>query len=33
MDQARRSTEVVALGHPGSEHYGGLETFADLGVA
>src|SRR6266566_6729397 len=33
MDQAPRSTELVALGHPGSEHYGGLETFANPGVA
>jgi len=33
MDQVPRSTEFVALGHPGSEHYGGLETFANPGVA
>ena len=25
--------EFVALGHPGSEHYAGLETFANPGVA
>jgi 7-cyano-7-deazaguanine reductase len=28
-----RSTEFVALGHPGSERYAGLETFANPGVA
>jgi 7-cyano-7-deazaguanine reductase len=28
-----RSTEFVALGHPGSDHYAGLETFANPGVA
>jgi len=28
-----RSTEFVALGHPGNEHYAGLETFANPGVA
>ena len=33
MDAARRSTEFVALGHPGSEHYAGLETFANPGVS
>lgn len=27
-----RSTEFVALGHPGSDHYAGLETFANPGV-
>ena len=28
-----RSTDFVALGHPGSDHYAGLETFANPGVA
>jgi 7-cyano-7-deazaguanine reductase len=28
-----RSTEFVALGHAGSDHYGGLETFPNPGVA
>jgi 7-cyano-7-deazaguanine reductase len=28
-----RSTEFVALGQPGSDHYAGLETFANPGVA
>jgi 7-cyano-7-deazaguanine reductase len=28
-----RSTEFVALGHPGSDRYAGLETFANPGVA
>src|SRR5690348_14697548 len=28
-----RTTEFVALGHAGSEHYAGLETFANPGVA
>jgi 7-cyano-7-deazaguanine reductase len=28
-----RSTDFVALGHPGNEHYAGLETFANPGVA
>jgi len=27
-----RSTEFVALGHPGNERYAGLETFANPGV-
>jgi 7-cyano-7-deazaguanine reductase len=30
---ASRSTEFVALGHPGSDHCAGLETFANPGVA
>ena len=30
---AARSTEFVALGHAGSDHYAGLETFANPGVA
>jgi 7-cyano-7-deazaguanine reductase len=33
MDAGRRSTEFIALGHPGSEHYAGLETFANPGVS
>jgi len=33
MDDGRRSSEFVALGHPGSEHYAGLETFANPGVS
>jgi 7-cyano-7-deazaguanine reductase len=28
-----RSTEFVALGHAGSEHFAGLETFPNPGVA
>jgi 7-cyano-7-deazaguanine reductase len=31
--EGSRSTEFVALGHPGSEHYAGLETFANPGAA
>lgn len=27
-----RSTEFVALGHPGNDHFAGLETFANPGV-
>ena len=33
MATTSRSTEFVALGHPGSDHYAGLETFANPGVA
>jgi 7-cyano-7-deazaguanine reductase len=33
MAQGSRSTEFVALGHAGSEHYAGLETFPNPGVA
>jgi 7-cyano-7-deazaguanine reductase len=33
METPSRSTEFVALGHPGSEHYAGLETFANPGVS
>ena len=33
MDPASRSTDFVALGQPGSEHYAGLETFANPGVS
>jgi 7-cyano-7-deazaguanine reductase len=32
MEPASHSTEFVALGHAGSEHYAGLETFANPGV-
>jgi 7-cyano-7-deazaguanine reductase len=32
MDEARRSEEFTALGHPGSKHYAGLETFENPGV-
>ena len=31
--ETERSTEFVALGHAGSEHYAGLETFPNPGVA
>jgi 7-cyano-7-deazaguanine reductase len=33
MATKERSTEFVALGHPGSSHYAGLETFANPGIA
>jgi 7-cyano-7-deazaguanine reductase len=33
MDAATRSTEFVALGHAGSEHYAGLESFPNPGVS
>ena len=33
MEPTVRSTELVALGHAGSEHYAGLETFANPGVS
>jgi 7-cyano-7-deazaguanine reductase len=33
MEEGPRSTEFVALGHPGSEQYAGLETFANPGVS
>ncbi len=29
----RRTDQFVALGHPGSSHYAGLETFENPGVA
>ena len=29
----RRSTDFVALGHPGSEHFAGLESFPNPGVS
>jgi 7-cyano-7-deazaguanine reductase len=31
--ESRGSSEFVALGHPGSDHYAGLETFANPGVS
>jgi 7-cyano-7-deazaguanine reductase len=33
MEEGPRSTEFVALGHPGFEHFAGLETFANPGVS
>jgi 7-cyano-7-deazaguanine reductase len=33
MDTGARSSEFVALGHAGSEHYAGLETFPNPGVS
>ena len=33
MDGGTRSNEFVALGHPGSEHFAGLESFANPGVS
>jgi 7-cyano-7-deazaguanine reductase len=33
MEAGSRSTEFVALGHPGSGRYAGLETFANPGVS
>jgi 7-cyano-7-deazaguanine reductase len=33
MESAERSTEFVALGHAGSEHYAGIETFPNPGVS
>ena len=33
MDAGTRSTEFVALGHAGPEHYAGLETFPNPGVS
>jgi 7-cyano-7-deazaguanine reductase len=33
MEEGSRSTEFVALGHPGSERYAGLETFPNPGVS
>ena len=32
MKADSRTTEFVALGHAGSDHYSGLETFANPGV-
>ena len=33
MEEGSRSSDFVALGHPGSKHYAGLETFANPGVS
>ena len=33
VDPTSRSTDFVALGHAGSDHYAGLETFPNPGVA
>jgi 7-cyano-7-deazaguanine reductase len=33
METRTRTTEFVALGHAGSEHYAGLETFPNPGVS
>ena len=33
METDVRSTEFIALGHAGSEHYAGLETFPNPGVS
>ena len=33
MEETTRTTEFVALGHAGSEHYAGLETFGSPGVS
>src|ERR1700682_2628835 len=33
MDAVTRSDEFVALGHAGSEHYAGLESFPNPGVS
>ena len=33
MEGSERSTDLVALGQPGSEAYAGLETFPNPGVA
>jgi 7-cyano-7-deazaguanine reductase len=33
MEPGSRSTDFVALGHPGSDRYAGLETFPNPGVA
>ena len=33
MTETRREIEFVALGHAGSEHYVGLETFPSPGIA
>ena len=33
MEETTRSTEFVALGHAGSEHYAGIETFSSPGVS
>ena len=33
MATTARSDEFVALGHPGNDHFAGLETFANPGVS
>jgi 7-cyano-7-deazaguanine reductase len=33
MEAGSRPSEFVALGHPGSDRYAGLETFANPGVS
>ena len=33
METTSRDTDFVALGQPGNDHYAGLETFANPGVA
>jgi 7-cyano-7-deazaguanine reductase len=33
VEERSRSTEFVALGHAGSDHYAGLETFENPGVS
>lgn len=33
MNETTSSTEFVALGHAGSEHYAGIETFPSPGVS
>lgn len=33
MEADSRSTDFVALGHPGSDRYAGLETFVNPGVS
>ena len=33
MTAGSRSSDFVALGHPGNEHYAGLETFPNPGVS
>jgi 7-cyano-7-deazaguanine reductase len=33
VEETTRTTEFVALGHAGSEHYAGLETFGSPGVS
>jgi 7-cyano-7-deazaguanine reductase len=33
VEAGSRSTDFVALGHPGSDRYAGLETFANPGVS
>jgi 7-cyano-7-deazaguanine reductase len=33
MEETTRTTEFVALGHAGSDHYAGIETFPSPGVS